>query len=64
MKIKMLVDVMPDNLPGIIIYDTNMVLHKGNIYEAKQNKHGAVYVTFENGQSLGVKTDEFEVIRN
>lgn len=64
MKIKMLKDVGPDTFPGFIMFSSDIVLYKDNIYEAKQNKHGAVYVICENGHILGVKPDEFVIVNS
>lgn len=60
MKIKMLVNVRPDwplGKPGTI-------LRTGMIYEAKRNKNGAVTGLCGNGEWLGVKPDEFEVVKD
>ncbi len=56
MKIKMLKNVRPDLFLGI----PGTILRAGMIYEAKQNKNGAVTGLCDNGEWLGVKSDEFE----
>lgn len=62
MKIKMLETVLldfPFLLNGVPL-DT--VLVYGEVYEATQNKHGAVCGICRNGQKLGVEPGEFEIV--
>ena len=61
MKIKMLETVRPDL---IFLAKSGTILRKDMIYEAKQNKYGAVLGLCENGEYLGVKPGEFEVIKD
>lgn len=62
MKIKMLETVRPDFpflLTGVPL-DTILICDK--VYEATKNKYGAVCGICENGQMLGVKPGEFEIV--
>lgn len=62
MKIKMLETVRPDFpflLTGVL---SDTILVCGKVYEATQNKYGSVCGICENGQKLGVKPGEFEVV--
>lgn len=62
MKIRMLETVHP-NFPFLSAYfSTGTVLFCGEVYEAVQNKNGAVCGICENGQKLGVKPGEFEIL--
>ena len=62
MKIKMLETVRPD-FPLLFtgVY-ADTILICGEVYEATQNKYGAVCGICDNGQKLGVKPEEFEII--
>ena len=60
MKIKMKETVRPD-FPFNLQKPDN-VLVAGQTYEATQNKYGAVCGICENGEPLGVKPGEFEVV--
>ena len=62
MKIKMLETVRPDFpfLLSGVSFDTILIC--GEEYEATQNKYGAVCGICENGQKLGVKPGEFEIV--
>lgn len=62
MKIKMLETVRPD-FPFLLIgVPSDTVLVCGKVYEATKNKYGAVCGICENGQRLGVKPGEFEIV--
>lgn len=58
-RIRMLMNVRPDlwcsGTPGTI-------LRRNEVYVAWTNSHGAVAGICENGEVLGVKPDEFEVV--
>lgn len=60
MKIKMLKTVRPDMFLG----KPGTILRAGIVYEAKQNKNGAVTGLCDNGEWLGVKPDEFEEVED
>ena len=59
MKIRMLTTVRPDisflAMPGTI-------LRAGETYEATKNRNGAVSGICDNGNTLGVKPGEFEIV--
>lgn len=62
MKIKILETVRPDFpflLPGV---PADTILIYGEVYEATKNKYGAVCGICKNGQKLGVKPGEFEIV--
>lgn len=62
MKIKMLKTVRPD-FPFLLVgVPLDTILIYGEVYEAAQNKHGAVCGICRNGQKLGVKPGEFEIV--
>ena len=60
MKIKMKKTVRPDFPFNALKPDA--ILVAGQTYEATQNKYGAVCGICENGEQLGVKPGEFEVV--
>lgn len=62
MKIKMLETVRPDFPHLLLKVPLDTILIHGEIYEATQNKHGAVCGICENVQKLGVKPGEFEIV--
>lgn len=62
MKIKMLETVRPDFLFLLTSVPADTILVCGEVYEATQNKHGAVCGICENGQKLGVKPGGFEIV--
>ncbi len=62
MKIKMKETVRPDW--SFNFQKPDNVLVADQIYEATQNKHGAVCGICENGELLGVKPGEFEIIES
>lgn len=59
MKIKMLCTVRPDL---IFLAKPGTVLRVGKVYEAVVNPLGAVSGICENGEWLGVKPGEFEIV--
>ncbi len=61
-KIRMKVTVRPDWPFNFQKPYNVLVLVAGQIYEAIQNKHGAVFGICENGELMGVKPGEFEII--
>lgn len=62
MKIKMLETVRPD-FPFLLTgVSSDTILVCGKIYEATQNKYGAVCGICENGKKLGVKPGEFVIV--
>ncbi len=61
MKIKMLKTVEPD-FPIIFFSDPGTKLIYGETYEANINKNGAVSGICRNGDMIGVRPGEFEVI--
>ena len=63
MKIKMLRTVRPD-FPFWLTVPADTVLFCGKVYDAVQNKHGAVCGICKNGQKLGVKPGEFEILED
>lgn len=63
MKIKMLETVCPDLIGFLIGVPADTILIYGEVYEATQNQHGAVCGICANGQRLGVKPGEFEIVR-
>ena len=62
MKIRMLDTVRPDFPFWFAAVPADTVLLCGKVYDAEQNKSGAVCGICENGQKLGVKPKEFEVV--
>lgn len=60
MKIRMLETVRPDMFLG----KPGTILRVNETYEATQNKHGAVCGICDNGEKLGVKPNEFEVVED
>lgn len=64
MKIKMLETVRPDFpfLLALAGVPADTILIFGEVYEATQNKYGAVCGICKNGQKLGVKPGEFEAV--
>lgn len=62
MKIKMLETVHPE-FPFLLTgVPADTILICGEIYEATRNKYGAVCGICKNGQKLGVKPGEFEIV--
>ena len=61
MKIRMLETVRPEFVFLLAGIPQDTILVYGEVYEAVQNKHGAVCGICRNGQRLGVKPGEFEV---
>lgn len=59
MKIRMLENVRPDL---VFLAKPGTILRCGKVYEATENKYGAVSGICENGEVLGVKPDEFELV--
>lgn len=62
MKIKMLETVRPDLQFFLTEVPADTILICGEVYEATQNKYGAVCGICKNGQRLGVKPGEFEIV--
>lgn len=63
MKIKMLETVRPD-FPFLLTgVQLDTVLVYGEVYGATKNKYGAVCGICKNGQKLGVKPGEFEIVK-
>ena len=62
MKIRMLETVRPEFVFLLAGVPKDTILVYGKVYEATQNKHGAVCGICENGQKLGVKPGEFEIV--
>ncbi len=62
MKIKMLETVRPDFPFFLFGVPLDTMLVYDEVYEATQNKHGAVCGICKNGQKLGVKSGEFEIV--
>lgn len=60
MEILMLENVSPDFL---FLARPGTILLAGKTYEAAVNKNGAVMAIFENGETLGVKPGEFEIVQ-
>lgn len=63
MKIKMRETVIPDLL-GIVPLPPDTVLWAGEVYEATQNPHGAIIAICANGEKVGVKPGEYELMTN
>ena len=63
MKIRMLETVRPEFIFLLSGIPQDTILIYGEVYEATQNKHGAVCGICRNGQQLGVKPGEFEVVQ-
>lgn len=61
MKILMLENVRPDFL---FLAKPGTILRAGETYEAMVNKCGAITAICENGETLGVKPGEFEVVEH
>ncbi len=59
MKIRMLTTVRPD-IPFLAMPGT--ILRAGVVYDAVKNRNGAVSGVCENGNTLGAKPDEFEIV--
>lgn len=59
-KILMLENVRPDFL---FLAKPGTILRAGKTYEATVNKNGAVTAICENGETLGVKPGEFEIVQ-
>lgn len=64
MKIKMLETVRPDFPFFLSSISTDTILFCGKVYEAGKNQYGAVYGICENGEKLGVKPGEFEIVED
>ena len=60
-RVRMRCTVCPDDAGTVIGQDGRYAVADA-AYEVWVNAHGAVSVIFDNGQLLGVKSDEFEVI--
>lgn len=58
-KVRMLKTVRPDF--AFLLKDPRLA-NVGAVYECTVNSHGAVAVILPNGEELGVKPDEFEVV--
>lgn len=63
MKIKVLKTVQPDFPFWFHCVPFDTVLVCGEVYQAVRGKSGAVCGICENGQMLGVKPEEFEVVQ-
>lgn len=62
-RVRMLMDVSPD-FPFLLQREhRNLVAISGAEYPCVVNPHGAVSIVFPNGFILGVKPDEFEVVK-
>lgn len=59
MRIKMLETVVPDMW---WLAKPETILSAGVEYEARSNPHGAISAICENGELLGVKPGEFEIV--
>lgn len=59
MQIRMLENVRPDLL---FLAKPGTILRCGKVYEATANKYGTVSGVCDNGEVLGVKPDEFEIV--
>lgn len=64
MKIKMLETVRLDFPFFLVSVLLDTMLIYGEVYEATQNKHGVVCGICRNGQKLGVKPGEFEIVED
>ena len=62
MKIRMLETVRPEFVFLVYGLSRDTILVCGEVYEATRNKHGAVCGICRNGQALGVRPGEFEVV--
>jgi len=63
LQIKMLMTVRPDPWCSLArVGKPGTILREGQIYTAWTNSHGAVCGWCCNGEKLGVKPDEFEVV--
>lgn len=62
MKIKILETVRPDFPFFLTGVPVDTILICGEVYEATKNKYGAVCGICANGQRLGVKPGEFEIV--
>ena len=62
MKIRMLETVRPELVFLLHGVPQDTVLVYGEVYEATQNKYGAVCGICKNGERLGVKPGEFEIV--
>ena len=57
-KIRMLKTVRPDMFLG----KPGTIAREGQEYKATSNRHGAICAICDNGEKLGVKPGEFELI--
>lgn len=60
MKIRMLTTVRPD-ISFLSAWPVS-VLREGETYEAVKNRNGAITGICDNGNTLGVKPGEFEIV--
>ena len=61
-KIKMAVTVYPDQVCGISLAKPGTMLELDQTYDCRVNVNGAVSGLCANGELLGVKPDEFDVV--
>lgn len=61
-KIKMAKTLYPDEIGGISLAKPGTMLELDQVYECWVNSHGAVAGYCDNGQKLGVKPGEFDVV--
>ena len=64
MKIRMLETVRPEFVFLLDGVPRDTILVYGDVYESVRNKHGAVCGICGNGQKLGVKPGEFEIVED
>lgn len=62
-RVKMLVNLRPDIVvEGVFPRSTRIYAHEGHKYDVWVNVHGAVVIICDDGEMIGAKSDEFEVI--
>ena len=61
-KIKMAKTLYPDEIEGISLGKPGTMLELNMVYECWVNSHGAVAGYCDNGEKLGVKPGEFDVV--
>ncbi len=61
-KIRMLRNVRPDFLFGMVSGKPGTILRCGMEYQGTTNKNGAISGICDNGEKLGVKPGEFEFV--
>jgi hypothetical protein len=61
-KIKMATTLYPDEVSGISLAKPGTMLELNMIYDCWVNIHGAVAGWCDNGEMLGVKPGEFDVV--